>query len=314
MTDLFLKHFNLTSVINFIVIALMLYFAIRHIIPYFFSKNVEDNHKNFDALVRQKKQELTSTTLESVTVDSMLTDAILLKSQSEFLKFIESKFRNHLDFYKKLEADTSWQENVIVQDFKKNYPDSLLFDLQFHDLKKVLLNSNYDLVHRGDYVKVLIITWLEKFYYCLSHNYPLPALNHGLHLSDDLSVHRWSFLRITLDEYSWQESLFDNQSIFAASKNKIFTSKSLMYLTQNYKAWWSRYLNLLYQLEAFLPINDIDVENVLKNDLSKKDKINLLKKYHPDSMSWDIIDPKYRSSYEKILNENFSKINNILAD
>ncbi len=312
MMELITRLLTVSSLINFILISSILYFLVKHIIPTYFSKKAEENQKDFEALVRQKKQELTSTTVEtngfSFTVDTQS------ESKSEFLKNIEEKFPHHSAFYKKLEASSSWQESVLNKDFYQIYPAMFMLDLPFLELKKIFSQSNYDLIHRGDYANVLLLIWLEKFYYCLKFDQPLPKNASLASLSLELPLWRWALMRITMENTSWQNSRFDNLAIFNTKKNEIFSVKNLLDLTKNSKVWWNKLASYVYQIEPFYALDDYDMKNMNIDKLSKKEKLQILKRYHPDTVVWDLIAVDLRADYESMLNDNFSRVSDYLKD
>lgn len=312
MMELVTRYLNVSSVINFIMVASMLYLLVKYVIPTYFSKKNEDRKKDFEALVRQKKQELTSTVLEVEGVSFKSDNNSELKS--EFLKLIENKYPKHVDFYKKLESNAGWQEGFIAKDFLQYFPDLLQFDLQFLDIKKIITQSTFDMIHRGDYQKVLLLAWLEKLFLCLKLDQPLPKNGQSNSLSMELPLWRWSLMKISIEDSKWQSVHFDNQSIFNNHRNEIFAAKNLLNLTKNSKLWWNTLINFVYQVEVFYPLEEFDL-NAMKLDLlTKKEKLHILKRYHPDIISWDLVNADCRISYEAILNENFSKIKEKIKD
>lgn len=310
MVEILKRYINMSSMINFTLVTIGLYVIVKHIIPIFFSKKDKESEKNFEALVRLKKQELTTTNIDLNSFDLKNNEFFTIKN--DFLGFIESKFRDHVEFYKKLETAVGWQEGQITKDFKQYYPDLFQFDLQMLDIKKVLMTQSYELIHRGEYTKVILLAWFEKLLHCLSLDLPLPKLAENSLLSDNLSLWRWSVMRQNLEAQNWQEVLFDNHSLFAKSKTEILNTKSLIFLTKNTKMWWQRLLNILHQIEIFLPIDEFELTELQSRVPSKKDKLLMIKRYHPDTVAWEIISSQHKAMYEKLLNENFSKLSNVL--
>jgi hypothetical protein len=305
------RYLNLSTVMNFILISMALYFIVRHLIPTYFAKKNEESHKDFEALVRQKKMELTSTTLD--LEEALFSKNISKESKSEFLKFIDTKFPRQTEFYKNLEQKAGWQEGIIGKDFLEKYSDLLPFNMQFQDVKKVLHNASYEIVHRGDYEKVLLLIWLEKLIYCLKMDQPLPR-HSTTNVYNDLSLWRWSLLRMTLGNGHWQSLVFDNLSLINDHRSEILSTKNLLDFTKNHKIWWEKLKNYILQIEAFLPIDEKELMTLKNKDVSKKEKLQFLKRYHPDTISWEIIHNDHRAIYEPLLNENFIKINETLKE
>ena len=170
------------------------------------------------------------------------------------------------------------------------------------------MNTNYEIVHRGDYQKVLLLIWIEKLIHCLAINQSLPSPP-NIMVSCELPLWRWALLRISLGVGAWQESIFDNQSLVFDKRSEILSTKNLQDYVKNSKAWWEKITNYIYQIEAFYPLEESDLLRLEKSSLSKKEKLQFLKRYHPDMIDWDLIDHSLRSSYEALIQNNFIKIN-----
>lgn len=312
MVEVLVSYVNVASVLNFFIFIVILYGVVRYGIPAFFAKKNDESHINFDALIRLKKQELTNANIDIDGLDLKKDNAPI--HRSEFLKIIEKNFSQHIDFYKKLESNSGWQEGIIQKDFLGLYPDLFQFDVQFSDVKKVLSNFSLELIHRGDYSKVLLLAWFDKLIFCLEKDLPLPKMQNTQSVSLDLSLWRWAIMSLCLEDHEWQNALFDNQFFFSKSKNQLYNTKSLLFLIKNYKLWWNRVQNIIQQMEIFLPLSSYDISQLVEKDYSKKEKLKILKRYHPDTVNWDIISSTSKMRYEALLNDNFSNLNQSLLE
>lgn len=295
-----------------LIVVSVVWFIVRNLIPYFFRQNEKkiQNETNFQSLILQKKMELQKNQ-EAESLNKDVNSSLLSTHKNIFLNYIEKNFNEHLDFYKKLDSVSSWQQTYFEDDLKNINSSLPSFSISYNEVKDVIMKQNWDRLHRGDFKKVLLLTWYYKFFITLSFDRPLPV---NMDIKNDFSSNaywRWALLFLTSSDHSWQKMIFDNLSILQEGRNEILSDANASKFLSNPAIWWNKMENIAYEISKCDEISDEEISQIKSKTAEKAFKKNQLKKYHPDSFMWELIFSDYKKLYETRLNINFSKINSL---
>lgn len=287
-----------------------LYVIIKYVVPAVFHQKRNSEVHNLDALIRQKKLELGQLVHEE---NDAKGGGEASSKLSEFLKYIIHNYPSTIEDYKTFEAKSGWQQDFLEIEFKKKFQEIPWITIQFIDVKNVIMRYPLGQLHRGDLNKVLLLTWFERFFNNLVFDRPMPDMEKLKRFSESGACWRWAILYLTVENKSWQQYFFDNVTVFQNSKEKIFTARSLKPFLENYVLWWEKLSNIVYEVQKFEVITNNEIEKFKRDTSEKNDRLKYLKRYHPDSFQWSLIDNDYRSEYEQLLSKNFIMVKEHLS-
>lgn len=287
------------------IVTIVVWFIVRYLIPHFFKMRGEDlsQSTSFEALVLQKKMEFQK------IADSLSTSKIekINSDSNSFLKLIENKFINHLEFYKKLDSKSTWQNLFFEEELSLINNSIPKISISYSDVKDIFFKLSWDRLHRGDFKKVLLLSWFYKIYMTLMLDRNLPPSFIVKDNTDNNMFWRWAFLYMVLEDKKWQSLVFNNLNIFQERRNEILSDASASKFIENPLLWWSKISTISYEISKCDEINESDLINLKQNKNDKAIIKAVMKKFHPDSFMWNLISSDFKMHYEALLNDNFSK-------